>query len=1074
VYSYDDQNRVYQTQTFSVDQSTGSLSTYALTSIVYRNHRGETIETSSPGGLVNKSVYDGAGRLVTSYSTDGGTGSGWSNASTVTGDNVVEETINSYDSDDNLILTTTKRHDHDDTNTGELGNSSTTPKARVTYSVAYYDAINRVTATATVGTNGGSSYTRPSSVASRSDTNLVTSFTYNASTGWNDTSTDPKGIITAKYYDMMGRVVRQIEAYDGVTVPTISSLPTATSSTDRATVMTYDGLGHTLTLQAVMPSGTNSQTTQYNYGVTTSGSSFINTNNLLSYVQFPIASTGSPGTTSADKRTYTYNAVGQPLTYLDQNGTTHTYTYDVLGRKTADAVAVASGNPQGIDTSVLLQTIKFDTGHRPYQITQYNAVTSGTVVNQIEDLYNGLGQLADEYQAHGGTVNTSTSPVVVYGWSLMPSGANHSRLTSMQYPNGRSLDYVYNSGLDTTVSRISGLADDSSGSPATPHLEDYSYLGASAMVQRAHGQPGVALDLFGGTSGTYAGLDNFGRVIDQKWTGPSSTITDEFQYGYDRDSDPLYKNNTQITSLSELYHANSSTSGDNATAYDNLDRVNGFRRGTLSASGNNGSGVLDTVSTTSSLSNHSEAWSLDALGNWSSQTVDGGSAVSRTNNSKNEVTAVGSNSLTFDNNGNTTTDQTGQTYTYDAWNRLITVKSGTTTLATYAYDAHGWRVQETHSSTTTDCYFNHSWQLIEERQGSTVTNQYVWSLGYKDCLVLRDDNSTSGSLGISGSGLGRRLYAQQDCNWNTTALVNTSGAVQERFIYDPYGNVGVLNSSGSSTTDSYNWIYLHQGLRLDTATGLYNSRLRDYAPALGRWMEQDPGGYIDGANLYGYCDSSPLASTDPFGLAPNITDIRNNYAALLALEQQLEKAYNDPNNKLCPCDRDQLLATILAVQDLRAQAESAMAGADGALGQMRQAIKDYTNSNPAVAAALSAARGSLNQISDGAPNALANEPFLNAARDGLNDVNDMHGDLKNFSNALGALHDINVITGTNDPLQILGAVADLASEASGYANLPLGINTVVSQYISAKKRPLRTPIHGAVDIRHRGIAVWML
>lgn len=37
-----------------------------------------------------------------------------------------------------------------------------------------------------------------------------------------------------------------------------------------------------------------------------------------------------------------------------------------------------------------------------------------------------------------------------------------------------------------------------------------------------------------------------------------------------------------------------SVSGDNATAYDNLNRLTGFRRGTLIASANNG-GVLDTV-----------------------------------------------------------------------------------------------------------------------------------------------------------------------------------------------------------------------------------------------------------------------------------------------------------------------------------------------------------------------------------------------------------------------------------------------------------------------------------------------
>jgi hypothetical protein len=53
-------------------------------------------------------------------------------------------------------------------------------------------------------------------------------------------------------------------------------------------------------------------------------------------------------------------------------------------------------------------------------LTSYNSATgrsSGYVVNQVEDLYNGLGQLTSEYQEHGGTVNTSTSKEVQYACS---------------------------------------------------------------------------------------------------------------------------------------------------------------------------------------------------------------------------------------------------------------------------------------------------------------------------------------------------------------------------------------------------------------------------------------------------------------------------------------------------------------------------------------------------------------------------------------------------------------------------------------------------------------------------------
>ncbi len=69
-------------------------------------------------------------------------------------------------------------------------------------------------------------------------------------------------------------------------------------------------------------------------------------------------------------------------------------------------------------------------------MTSYDAASSGSIVNQVQRTFNGLGQLITEWQAHGGAVNTSTSPKVQYAWSEMPSGADHSRLTSITYTDG--------------------------------------------------------------------------------------------------------------------------------------------------------------------------------------------------------------------------------------------------------------------------------------------------------------------------------------------------------------------------------------------------------------------------------------------------------------------------------------------------------------------------------------------------------------------------------------------------------------------------------------------------------------
>src|SRR6266849_5310610 len=282
-----------------------------------------------------------------------------------------------------------------------------------------------------------------------------------------------------------------------------------------------------------------------------------------------------------------------------------------------------------------------------------------------------------------------------------------------------------------------------------------------------------------------------------------------------------------------------------------LNQLSAFARGVLSAS--QPGGPLDTVSSPST----TESWSYDAVGNWSSVTLNS-NTTNRTHNQQNEATAVGTHNLTFDKNGNTTTDDQGHTLIYDGWNRLVAVKSGSTTLEAYSYDGLGRRITE-NPGTLRDIYFSSAWQVVEEDVSGTMQDQYVWSPVYVDDLIERDTPT-------------QRLYVQQDANWNVTALVNTSGSVVERYIYDPFGTVTYLNASwGTISGSAYGWVYLHQGGSLDTATGLYEFRNRDYSPTMGRWIENDPLGFAAGdANWYRYVGNQATDWTDPEGLTPTV------------------------------------------------------------------------------------------------------------------------------------------------------------------------------------------------------------
>ena len=79
---------------------------------------------------------------------------------------------------------------------------------------------------------------------------------------------------------------------------------------------------------------------------------------------------------------------------------------------------------------------------------------------------------------------------------------------------------------------------------------------------------------------------------------------------------------------------------------------------------------------------------------------------------------------------------------------------------------------------------------------------------------------------------------------------SSSGGVGEAGLFSR----GVRNSIG------------YCGYVFNEDSGLYTVRFRTYSPTLGRWLERDPAGYVDGANTYAYLNSGPIGSVDPTGL----------------------------------------------------------------------------------------------------------------------------------------------------------------------------------------------------------------
>jgi RHS repeat-associated protein len=229
----------------------------------------------------------------------------------------------------------------------------------------------------------------------------------------------------------------------------------------------------------------------------------------------------------------------------------------------------------------------------------------------------------------------------------------------------------------------------------------------------------------------------------------------------------------------------------------------------------------------------------------------------------NEITSIASSTLYVanDKNGNmikvSKPDNWSAAYTlmYDAWNRLVQVKDGATTVATYFYDGANRRVKKTVGSETRLFYFNKDWQCVEEYVGSTCDVRFVWGLRYVDDLVTYRKSLTD-------------YYVLQDANWNVIALANTSGVVLERYTYSSFGKQNLFDASFvPKSASTFNLTRSFTGQVLDNETGLMLYRNRVYHPILGRFLQRDLIGYYgDDTSLYRYVLNLPVKYIDPIGL----------------------------------------------------------------------------------------------------------------------------------------------------------------------------------------------------------------
>ena len=162
----------------------------------------------------------------------------------------------------------------------------------------------------------------------------------------------------------------------------------------------------------------------------------------------------------------------------------------------------------------------------------------------------------------------------------------------------------------------------------------------------------------------------------------------------------------------------------------------------------------------------------------------------------------------------------------------------------YSYDALGRRISKAVQGGTATQFLYDGANAVQETVGSAI-NPILIGPGIDEHYARND---TTG-----------RTYFLSDALNSTIALTNSSGAIQNTYSYDPYGNTTQSNTAFTNP-------YQYTGREAD-APGLYYYRARYYSPPMGGMISEDPIGSASGQlSNYGYTDGDPLDFVDPLGV----------------------------------------------------------------------------------------------------------------------------------------------------------------------------------------------------------------
>ncbi len=216
----------------------------------------------------------------------------------------------------------------------------------------------------------------------------------------------------------------------------------------------------------------------------------------------------------------------------------------------------------------------------------------------------------------------------------------------------------------------------------------------------------------------------------------------------------------------------------------------------------------------------------------------------KTNTYQVNVNPVSTQNLTYDANGNMTSDGTN-TYKWDAENRLIEIDyPGSGNKSEFVFDAEG-----------------ENRKIVEFAAGSiSDAQQFLSENGQK--LERRD--AVGGSQRhyfIRGETIsGENYFYIVDHQTSTRELCNALGVANSEYYFDSFGR-SAPHTQIQLADFQYASYFEHK------RSGLRLAVFRAYSAKLGRWLSRDPLEEQGGVNLFAYCANRPASFIDPLGLS---------------------------------------------------------------------------------------------------------------------------------------------------------------------------------------------------------------